>query len=152
MEIADHGGIKAWIEMTQGKARLFIQYEGEARWAKNVLLLSAGMPPAWALLRRRDVATRIKEILDTKELKRAVIVGGGYIGLEMAEAFVLRGLKVSLSGNDSPGFKLCTAVFSRMGSGAYRGTAGDKKNLIRKGANNDDSERRSQLLAVIPCG
>jgi hypothetical protein len=70
----------------------------------------------------------------------------------MAEAFVLLGLKVSLSGNDSPGFKLCTAVFSRMGSGAYRSTAGDKKKLIRKGANNDDSERRSQLLAVIPCG
>jgi NADPH-dependent 2,4-dienoyl-CoA reductase/sulfur reductase-like enzyme len=41
-------------------------------------------------------ATRIKEILDNKELKQAVIVGGGYIGLEMAEAFVLRGLKVSL--------------------------------------------------------
>jgi hypothetical protein len=29
MEIADRGGVKAWIEMTQGKARLFIQYEGE---------------------------------------------------------------------------------------------------------------------------
>jgi NADPH-dependent 2,4-dienoyl-CoA reductase/sulfur reductase-like enzyme len=41
-------------------------------------------------------ATRIKEIIDDEELKRAVIVGGGYIGLEMAEAFVLRGLKVSL--------------------------------------------------------
>jgi hypothetical protein len=31
MEIADRGGIKAWLEMTQGKARLFIQYEGEAQ-------------------------------------------------------------------------------------------------------------------------
>jgi hypothetical protein len=29
MEIADRGGVKAWIEMTQGKARLFIQCEGE---------------------------------------------------------------------------------------------------------------------------
>ena len=41
-------------------------------------------------------ATRIKDILDRKQLKRAVVVGGGYIGLEMAEALVLRGLKVSL--------------------------------------------------------
>ena len=41
-------------------------------------------------------AARIKDILDRKALKRAVIVGGGYIGLEMAEALVLRGLKVSL--------------------------------------------------------
>jgi NADPH-dependent 2,4-dienoyl-CoA reductase/sulfur reductase-like enzyme len=41
-------------------------------------------------------AIKIKEILDQKQLKRAVIVGGGYIGLEMAEALVLRGLEVSL--------------------------------------------------------
>jgi NADPH-dependent 2,4-dienoyl-CoA reductase/sulfur reductase-like enzyme len=41
-------------------------------------------------------ATRIKDTLDRKQIKRAVIVGGGYIGLEMAEALVLRGLKVSL--------------------------------------------------------
>ena len=31
MEIADRGGVKAWIEMTQGKARLYIKYEGEAQ-------------------------------------------------------------------------------------------------------------------------
>jgi NADPH-dependent 2,4-dienoyl-CoA reductase/sulfur reductase-like enzyme len=42
------------------------------------------------------IAARIKDILDRKQLKRAVVVGGGYIGLEMAEALVLRGLKVSL--------------------------------------------------------
>jgi NADPH-dependent 2,4-dienoyl-CoA reductase/sulfur reductase-like enzyme len=41
-------------------------------------------------------AVKIKEILDRKQLRRAVIVGGGYIGLEMAEALVLRGLRVSL--------------------------------------------------------
>jgi hypothetical protein len=29
MEIADRCGVKAWIEMTQGKARLFIKYQGE---------------------------------------------------------------------------------------------------------------------------
>lgn len=31
MEIVDRGGVKAWIEMTQGKARLYINYEGEAQ-------------------------------------------------------------------------------------------------------------------------
>ena len=41
-------------------------------------------------------AITINEILDRKRPKRAVIVGGGYIGLEMAEALILRGLTVSL--------------------------------------------------------
>jgi len=41
-------------------------------------------------------AIKIKEILDHKQPRRAVIVGGGYIGLEMAEAFTLRGLTVFL--------------------------------------------------------
>jgi hypothetical protein len=30
MEIVARGGVLAWIEMTQGKARLAIKYEGEA--------------------------------------------------------------------------------------------------------------------------
>jgi NADPH-dependent 2,4-dienoyl-CoA reductase/sulfur reductase-like enzyme len=34
--------------------------------------------------------------LDKGEIKSAVVVGGGYIGLEMAEALVMRGLEVSL--------------------------------------------------------
>lgn len=42
------------------------------------------------------IAIRIKEILDRKQPRRAVVVGGGYIGLEMAEALILRGLKVCL--------------------------------------------------------
>ena len=29
MKIAARGGVKAWIEMTQGKARLFIKYQGK---------------------------------------------------------------------------------------------------------------------------
>lgn len=29
MEIVDRGGVKAWIEMTQGKARLAIKYKGQ---------------------------------------------------------------------------------------------------------------------------
>ena len=39
---------------------------------------------------------RVREFLDQEQPKQAVVVGGGYIGLEMAEALVRRGMKVSL--------------------------------------------------------
>lgn len=41
-------------------------------------------------------ALAIEEILRNRSPRRAVVVGAGYIGLEMAEAFMLRGLEVTL--------------------------------------------------------
>ena len=38
----------------------------------------------------------IRRRLDKGDIKKAIIVGGGYIGLEMAEALVMNGLEVSL--------------------------------------------------------
>jgi len=38
----------------------------------------------------------IRRCLDKGDVKKAIIVGGGYIGLEMAEALVMNGLEVSL--------------------------------------------------------
>ena len=38
----------------------------------------------------------VRQAIDREHPRRAVIVGGGYIGLEMAEALVLRGLEVAL--------------------------------------------------------
>jgi NADPH-dependent 2,4-dienoyl-CoA reductase/sulfur reductase-like enzyme len=38
----------------------------------------------------------VRRAVDEEHSKRAVIIGGGYIGLEMAEALVMRGLEVSL--------------------------------------------------------
>ena len=38
----------------------------------------------------------VRNVVDTERPRRAVVVGGGYIGLEMAEALLLRGLEVSL--------------------------------------------------------
>jgi NADPH-dependent 2,4-dienoyl-CoA reductase/sulfur reductase-like enzyme len=38
----------------------------------------------------------LKQVLDQEKPRTAVIVGGGYIGLEMAEALHMRGLKVSI--------------------------------------------------------
>lgn len=46
----------------------------------------------------RDMADtdRIKSYVDTQKPKRAVVVGAGYIGLEMVEALTSRGIAVSL--------------------------------------------------------
>jgi NADPH-dependent 2,4-dienoyl-CoA reductase/sulfur reductase-like enzyme len=41
-------------------------------------------------------SVKIRREIEERSPKRAVIVGGGYIGLEMAEALVARGLQVSL--------------------------------------------------------
>lgn len=38
----------------------------------------------------------VRQVVEDERPKHAVVVGGGYIGLEMAEAFVVRGLKVAL--------------------------------------------------------
>jgi NADPH-dependent 2,4-dienoyl-CoA reductase/sulfur reductase-like enzyme len=38
----------------------------------------------------------VRNVLDRSQPKRAVVIGGGYIGLEMAEALIMRGLDVSL--------------------------------------------------------
>lgn len=38
----------------------------------------------------------VRQVVDRQGPKRAVIIGGGYIGLEMAEALVRRGLEVAL--------------------------------------------------------
>ncbi|WP_133739871.1 FAD-dependent oxidoreductase [Actinorugispora endophytica] len=46
---------------------------------------------------------RLREYLDTRGPRRAVVVGGGYIGLEMAEAFLERGIAVTvLDGGPEP--------------------------------------------------
>jgi NADPH-dependent 2,4-dienoyl-CoA reductase/sulfur reductase-like enzyme len=43
-----------------------------------------------------DDGTALRHELETERPRRAVIVGGGYIGLEMAEALCIRGLEVTL--------------------------------------------------------
>jgi len=43
-------------------------------------------------------AVRLRRLLDEKGPRRAVVVGSGYIGLEVADALAKRGLKVSLLG------------------------------------------------------
>jgi NADPH-dependent 2,4-dienoyl-CoA reductase/sulfur reductase-like enzyme len=43
-----------------------------------------------------DDGAAIHKVLDDEKPETAVVVGGGYIGIEMAEAFVERGMKVSV--------------------------------------------------------
>jgi NADPH-dependent 2,4-dienoyl-CoA reductase/sulfur reductase-like enzyme/rhodanese-related sulfurtransferase len=52
--------------------------------------------PGIFALRTIPDSRRIREWIDTHQVKRAVIVGGGFIGLEMAENLVHRGIAVTL--------------------------------------------------------
>lgn len=47
-------------------------------------------------LRTPDDAVSLREKVDSGEIKRAVIVGGGFIGLEAAENLAAQGVKVSV--------------------------------------------------------
>ncbi|NJN99625.1 MAG: CoA-disulfide reductase [Anaerolineales bacterium] len=81
------------------------QTEFTDRW-DNLILTTGGVavkPPLPGLelpgiftLRTVEDVLAIQEWLAQKQPKRAVIVGGGYIGLEMAEALAARGLHLSL--------------------------------------------------------
>jgi NADPH-dependent 2,4-dienoyl-CoA reductase/sulfur reductase-like enzyme/rhodanese-related sulfurtransferase len=52
--------------------------------------------PGIFTLRNIPDARAIQEWIDMRQAKRAVVVGGGFIGLEMAENFVHRGLEVTV--------------------------------------------------------
>jgi CoA-disulfide reductase len=72
------------------------------------LLLSPGarpiVPPIPGLIESQSLFTlrnipdtdKIKNYVDTKNPKKAVVIGGGFIGIEMAENLVDRGIKVTL--------------------------------------------------------
>jgi NADPH-dependent 2,4-dienoyl-CoA reductase/sulfur reductase-like enzyme len=52
--------------------------------------------PGVFVLRTIPDSRRIREWIDTKQAKRAVVVGGGFIGLEMAENLAHRGLEITI--------------------------------------------------------
>lgn len=79
----------------------------ETREAFDQLLVATGAVPIRPRLPGADArriygvqvlddGIAIKRALEEASVRRAVVVGGGYIGLEMAEAFVSRGLHVTL--------------------------------------------------------
>ncbi len=81
---------------------------GRSAWERyDQLLIATGADPLCPDLPGADavdicgVSTlesglEIRRRLDKGDIKKAVVVGGGYIGLEMAEALVMNGLEVSL--------------------------------------------------------
>ncbi|WP_305789465.1 FAD-dependent oxidoreductase [Symbioplanes lichenis] len=80
---------------------------GERREGFDELVYAAGavpVTPEWARVdaagvfgvQTLDDGTAIMEWLSSAERRKAVVIGGGYIGVEMAEAMVRRGLDVTL--------------------------------------------------------
>jgi NADPH-dependent 2,4-dienoyl-CoA reductase/sulfur reductase-like enzyme/rhodanese-related sulfurtransferase len=81
---------------------------GETYWERyDALLLSPGAPPVRPLLpgihlpgifslRTIPDSRQIREWIQEKNVKSAVVVGGGFIGLEMAENLVNRGISVTI--------------------------------------------------------
>lgn len=98
----------AEIDLSQRRVRVRRTEDGKDTWEPfDQLLFAAGAVPFCPPVPGADsrgvfgVSTlqsglRVRRVLDEENPKRAVIVGGGYIGLEMAEALILRGLEVSL--------------------------------------------------------
>lgn len=96
------------IKILPNDKRLIVYSKnGEYKLAYDKLLISTGAKaiipnivgnnfPGIFTLRNINDAQLIKEYLQKKLPKSVLIVGGGYIGLEMAEAFWANGLKVYL--------------------------------------------------------
>jgi len=96
-----------------GKVRVRDMEVGASRWeAYDQLLIATGAVPLCPDLPGSDAVEicgvntlqsgfELRQRIDSGNARKGVVVGGGYIGLEMAEALVRRGLEVSLV-NRSP--------------------------------------------------
>jgi len=73
----------------------------------DILMIATGAVPTYPNVPGADAkgiygvhtlqsGIEVRRVVDEEKPGHAVIVGGGYIGLEMAEAFVMRGMDVSL--------------------------------------------------------
>ena len=96
------------IDLAATKVRVRDLESGTEAWeGYDQLLVATGAVPARPPLPGIDSANvfgvqtlddgvAIKEAIERLKPRRAVVVGGGYIGLEMAEALVVNGIDVSL--------------------------------------------------------
>ncbi len=96
------------IDLDATKVRVRDLESGTEAWeGYDQLLVATGAVPARPPLPGIDSANvfgvqtlddgvRIKNAIEETRPRRAVVVGGGYIGLEMAEALVVNGIDVSL--------------------------------------------------------
>jgi len=97
----------------------------------DVLILSPGAealkPPIPGIdlegiysLRNVPDIDKIKKHIDEKHPERAVIVGGGFIGLEMAEAFTKRGIKTHVVELQKHIMPMMDSEFSSLGEKALK--------------------------------
>ncbi|WP_018657796.1 FAD-dependent oxidoreductase [Actinomadura flavalba] len=106
-DIGVHVGHEA-VEIDTAGGRVRVRTEDGERWEGfDRLVVATGAVPIRPELPGADAAgvhgvqvladgIRLRRALEDGEPARAVVVGGGYIGLEMAEALVVRGLDVTL--------------------------------------------------------
>jgi NADPH-dependent 2,4-dienoyl-CoA reductase/sulfur reductase-like enzyme len=114
-EFRDHYGIDARVlhevtEIDLKNRRVLVRSLAEKKewWeAYDHLMIATGAVPVRPALPGADArgiyglhslesGIRVRTAVDTENPKKAVVIGGGYIGLEMAEALMMRGLDVSL--------------------------------------------------------
>jgi NADPH-dependent 2,4-dienoyl-CoA reductase/sulfur reductase-like enzyme len=96
------------LDLDRQALRVRERETGRERWeAFDELVIATGASPIRPDLPGADAAgihgvqvlddgTALRRLLELDQPRHAVIVGGGYIGLEMAEAFLERGLHVAL--------------------------------------------------------
>jgi NADPH-dependent 2,4-dienoyl-CoA reductase/sulfur reductase-like enzyme len=96
------------LDLTRQRVHVQERESGKSSWEPfDQLLIATGATPFCPSVPGSDAlricgintlesGIRVRETIDREKPQRAVIVGGGYIGLEMAEALVRRGLHVSL--------------------------------------------------------
>ena len=96
------------IDAVGGRVRVRDLQNGRAQWESyDQLLIATGALPICPKLPGSDAnqicgintlasGLDLRKRLDKGDLKKGIIVGGGYIGLEMAEALVRHGLEVTL--------------------------------------------------------
>ena len=96
------------IDLSNRRVRV-CRIETNQEWWEpfDQLMITSGAVPNWpdipeshaegifAINSMKD-GIAIKNVLDRRKVKHAVVVGGGYIGLEMAEALLMRNVKVAL--------------------------------------------------------
>lgn len=96
------------IDPDKGAVQVRNVDNGTEAWeAYDVLMVATGakpLKPDWPGSEARglfgvqvlDDGVAIRKVVEDQKPTKAVVVGGGYIGLEMAEAFVMRGMEVAL--------------------------------------------------------
>ncbi|NPA47261.1 MAG: FAD-dependent oxidoreductase [Thermococci archaeon] len=94
------------VEVEQGSVRVQ-EEDGEHSYDWDYLILANGASPKVPPIPGRELegvftadlppdAVKMRRYIEDNDVRSAVVIGAGYIGIEMAEAFVERGLRVTL--------------------------------------------------------